>query len=281
MIITPEIREAIRRALAEDLGPGDLTTQAVLKGHEEGSAQALAKEEVTLAGLYVFREVFITLHPGINVNFLYKDGETVFPGTVIAEVSGPLAPILAGERTALNFLQRMSGIASLTKSFVQAVAGTRARILDTRKTAPGLRAFDKYAVRMGGGYNHRFALFDGILIKDNHLAAAGGIKEAVTRARLQAPLGMKVEVEAKNLDELSLAIEAGADIVMLDNMPTEEMIIAVKLTAGRVKLEASGNITLERVREVAETGVDFISAGCLTHSVRAADISLKIKTPPC
>lgn len=277
MIISPEIKEIIRRCLAEDIGPGDITTQSVLKGNEKGTAIGLVKEQVTLAGLYVFREVFLSLDPNLQVDLTAKDGDTVSPGTVVAKVSGHLAPILTAERTALNFLQRMSGIATLTKAFVDALGGTKACILDTRKTAPGLRILDKYAVRMGGGLNHRFALFDGVLIKDNHIAAAGGVKEAISRAKLSIPPGQKIEVEVKNLEELAYALEAGADLVMLDNMSIEEMEKAVKLAAGRVKLEASGNVTLERVKKIAATGVDFISAGCLTHSVKAADISLKVE----
>jgi len=275
------IDEIIDRALEEDIGPGDVTTQAVLLGNEMGTARAVAKAEITVAGLEIFRRVFLHLDSSLNVTICLQEGENVLPGTTLAEVSGNLSSILTAERTALNFLQRMSGIATLTKAFVEAIAGTEARILDTRKTAPGLRLLDKYAVRIGGGTNHRFALFDGILIKDNHITAAGGIKEAINRVHRFAPFGMKIEIEVKNTAELAEAIEAGADIVMLDNMPTEEMAKAVSLAKGKVKIEASGNITLKRVREVAETGVDFISAGCLTHSATAADISLIIEKLPC
>ncbi|MCX7982589.1 MAG: carboxylating nicotinate-nucleotide diphosphorylase [Syntrophales bacterium] len=277
MIISPEVRKIIKRALDEDIGPGDLTTRALIEGDEKGSAYGLTKEEVTLAGLFVFREVFVCLDPQLKIDLFFKDGDTVPPGTEIGKVTGPLASILSAERTALNFLQRMSGIATLTKSFVQAVEGTGVRILDTRKTAPGLRILDKYAVRVGGGLNHRFALFDGILIKDNHLAAVGGIKEAVSRLKSHLPPSQRIEVEVKNLSDLSIALEAGVDIIMLDNMSIEDMTRAVEMANGRVKLEASGNVTLDRVRKIAETGVDFISIGCLTHSVKAADISLKIE----
>lgn len=270
------IRDIIARALAEDIGPGDVTTRIVLSGNEAGTARAVAKSPLTLAGCDVFRDVFHAVDPHLTVEFCNKDGDKVTPGSVIAHVTGRLASILMAERTALNFFQRMSGIATTTRLFVGALEGTKTQLLDTRKTAPGLRILDKYAVSVGGGCNHRYALFDGILIKENHITAAGGIREAIFRARQYRPPMLKIEIEVKNLTELSEAIAGGAEIVMLDNMPMEEIRQAVAVTEGRVPLEASGGITLERVREIAQTGVDFISVGCLTHSVQAADISLLV-----
>lgn len=270
------IRDIIARALAEDIGPGDVTTRIVLSGNETGTARAVAKSPLTIAGCGVFRGVFHAVDPHLTVEFHNTDGETVAPGSVIAHVMGRLASILMAERTALNFFQCMSGIATATRLFVRALEGTKTRLLDTRKTVPGLRILDKYAVRVGGGCNHRYALFDGILIKENHITAAGGIREALSRARQSRPPTLKIEIEVKNLAELAEAIAGGAEIVMLDNMPVEEMRQAVAIAGGRVPLEASGGITLERVREIAQTGIDFISVGCLTHSVQAADISLLV-----
>jgi len=273
-----QYHELIRQALAEDIGPGDVTSAAVLKGDETGIARALAKSEMVTAGLFLFAETFRTVDNDLHVRLLVEEGTFVPVATLLAEIGGNLAAILAAERTALNFLQRLSGIATLTRRFVEAVAGTKARILDTRKTAPGLRLLDKYAVRAGGGGNHRFALFDGVLIKDNHIAAAGGIATAVARARANAPHTARIEVEVRTLAEVEEALRAGADVLMLDNMSTAQMRDAVTLIGGRTPVEASGNMTLERVREVAETGVDYISVGALTHSVVAADISLLVET---
>jgi nicotinate-nucleotide pyrophosphorylase (carboxylating) len=269
-------KRLIRAALAEDIGPGDVTGNAVLTGEETGSARAVAKAALVVAGRDVFRETFQEVDPGLTFIPLAAEGQEVTPGTPLAEISGALRSILMAERTALNLFQRMCGIATATRAFVRAVEGTPARILDTRKTAPGLRLLDKYAVRVGGGVNHRYALFDGVLIKDNHIAAAGGITTAVARARQKIAHTLKIEIEVKNLAELAEALDAGADIVMLDNMNVADMRTAVELTAGRVPLEASGNVSLENVRRIAATGVDFISVGALTHSVPAADISLLI-----
>lgn len=270
-------RKLIRNALREDIGPGDVTSNAIFTGAENGAARTVAKSELVVAGGDVFRETFHLVDPTLRLNILAAEGQEVGPGTVLAEISGHLKSILMAERTALNLLQRMSGIATATRDFVRAVAGTEAKILDTRKTLPGLRFLDKYAVRIGGGQNHRFALYDGILIKDNHIAAAGGITEAVRRVRRGVAHTLKIEVEVRNLGELEEALASGADIIMLDNMSAGDMKTAVATTGGRVPLEASGNITLENIRTVALTGVNFISVGTLTHSVRAADISLLIQ----
>jgi len=271
------IGKLIWDALREDVGAGDVTCNAVLSGKEKGSAGAIAKSELVVAGGDVFRETFRQVDPNLAFTILAAEGQEVWPGTLLAEISGSLKSILMAERTALNLLQRMCGIATATRAFVRAVAGTEARILDTRKTAPGLRFLDKYAVRIGGGHNHRFALYDGVLIKDNHIAAAGGVMEAVRRARRGVAHTLKIEVEVRNLAELEEALAAGADVIMLDNMGAGDMKTAVAVAAGRVPLEASGNVTLDNVRAIAATGVNFISVGALTHSVRAADISLLIQ----
>ena len=270
------LTKLIVSALAEDIGAGDVTTWAALRGDEAGLARATAKAELVVAGIAVFGEVFRTLDPALTFMPRKRDGEKAVKGEILAEISGSLSSILTAERVALNLLQRMCGIATLTRRYVDEIAGMSAKILDTRKTAPGLRILDKYAVREGGGCNHRFALYDGVLIKDNHIAAAGGIGEAVRRVRGRVPHTLKIEVEVRNLAELEEALAAGADSVLLDNMGLPEMAAAVKRVAGRIPLEASGKITLERVREVAATGVDLISVGALTHSAEAADISLNV-----
>jgi nicotinate-nucleotide pyrophosphorylase (carboxylating) len=231
---------------------------------------------MVVAGIDVFGEVFLAFDPALNFTQRRRDGEKAEKGDLLAEISGSLASILTAERVALNLFQRMCGIATLTRRYVDQIEGMPAKILDTRKTVPGLRILDKYAVRVGGGYNHRFALYDGVLIKDNHIKAAGGIGPAVRRVRERIPHTLKIEVEVKNLTELEGALAAGADAVMLDNMELAEMAAAVKRVGGMIPLEASGNMTLERVREVAATGVDLISVGALTHSVAAADISLNV-----
>ena len=280
MLEIQAVRKIIRRALEEDIRSGDVTTSASLTGSETGLATALAKEDLVVAGMDVFREVFRQRDGGLLFETGLSDGARVPRGTILATVSGSLASILTAERVALNLFQRMCGIATLTKQFVDAVAGTEAKILDTRKTMPGLRILDKYSVRAGGGRNHRYGLYDGLLIKDNHIEAAGGIAEAVRRVRGQAPLMVKIEVEVKNLVEVGEALSAGADIIMLDNMSVDAMKKSVALIGGKALVEASGNVTLATVRAIAETGVDFISAGALTHSARAADISLKVKRRP-
>lgn len=277
MLEMDAVRKIIRRALEEDIRSGDVTTAYALTGDETGKATALAKEDLVVAGLEVFRDVFRLRDPGLSFRTSLKDGDRVPRGTVLAVVQGSLASILTAERVALNLFQRMCGVATLTRQFVDAAAGTNAEILDTRKTVPGLRILDKYAVRVGGGRNHRYGLYDGILIKDNHIEAAGGIGKAVRRVRDRAPLLARIEVEAGTLAEVREALAAGADVIMLDNMPVDAMRKAVALIDGRALVEASGNVTLVTVQAIASTGVDFISSGALTHSVRASDISLKVK----
>ena len=271
------IRNIVQSAIEEDVGGTDITTTAALTGEEIGKAVAIAKTDVVVAGIDVFKETFLFLDRGMQFRGCSQDGEFVEKGGCLAEISGNLSRMLTAERVALNFLQRMCGIATLTRRYVDEVKGTKAKILDTRKTVPGLRYLDKYAVRIGGGHNHRYGLHDGVLIKDNHIAAAGGISQALTRVRGRLPHTLKVEVEVKNLQELEEAISSGADVIMLDNMSIDEIRKAVAATGGRVPLEASGNVTIANVRKIAETGVDFISVGALTHSVPASDISLKIE----
>jgi nicotinate-nucleotide pyrophosphorylase (carboxylating) len=291
----PQIEEIIDRALAEDLGKGDVTTEALISGDQRGTGFIVAKKEGILAGTGAAKQVFHRVDPELKVEILLEDGARVKPGSRVAKVSGSIASILKAERVALNFLQHLSGIASETNRYVEAIKGLPVRIMDTRKTTPGLRSLEKHAVRVGGGENHRMNLGDGILIKDNHLAALRSqglnIKEIIARARQNAPLSLRgakrrsnlqarqtqVEVEVGTVSEALEAVEAGADIVMLDNMNLEDMRKAVTSIHGRALIEASGGITLDNVRAVAETGVDFISIGALTHSVRALDISLELE----
>jgi nicotinate-nucleotide pyrophosphorylase (carboxylating) len=273
--IPSSVLNTIRRALEEDLGPGDITTSLLIPEQATSTAQYTAKETFVLAGFPFAREVFRTIDPSIEWNIFLSEGSRAAKGDVLAEISGKTSAILIGERLSLNILQRLSGIATLTSLFVDKISGLRAKIVDTRKTSPCHRFMEKYAVRTGGGNNHRFGLFDGILIKDNHIHAVGSVREAIQRAKTGHHL-TKIEVEVDNLADLGEAIEAGADIVMLDNMPATDMKEAVRKAGGRVVIEASGGVTLENVREIAETGVDLISVGALTHSAAAADISLKI-----
>jgi nicotinate-nucleotide pyrophosphorylase (carboxylating) len=267
----------IENALAEDIHTGDITTLSVVKERHEARARLIAKEPLVLAGIEVAARVFHTLDPRILFTPLFRDSEMPGSGDIIAELLGDVSMLLQGERVALNLLQRMCGVATLTARYVDAVNGTGARIVDTRKTAPGLRILDKYAVRAGGGSNHRFGLYDGVLIKENHITAAGGITLAVARARDFIPHTIKIEVETETLAEVAEALACGADIIMLDNMDTASMRAAVQLIAGRALVEASGGVTLETVREIAETGVDIISVGALTHSARAMDISMLLE----
>jgi nicotinate-nucleotide pyrophosphorylase (carboxylating) len=264
----------IRNALREDIHTGDITTMAVIPKPRSATARLLAKEDLVLAGVDVAARVFTMLDPATVVAFNYRDGSRCVKGDVLAEISGNAAVILQGERVSLNLLQRMSGIATQTAVYVAAVAGTRARIVDTRKTTPGLRVLEKYAVTVGGGSNHRAGLYDAVLIKENHITAAGGITAAVAGARSFIPHTMKIEVETETLAEVAEALASGVDIIMLDNMDAATMREAVVLINGRALVEASGGINLATVRTVAETGVDLISVGALTHSVRAMDISL-------
>jgi len=271
-----QIQAIVKRALAEDVGPGDVTSRWILPPEMQVRGRFLAKAQGIVAGLEVVRQVFRQVDERISFQSLMKDSDAISQGDIVATVEGPAVGILTAERTALNFLQRMSGIATLTRRYVEAVAGTKAVILDTRKTAPGLRLLDKWAVRLGGGQNHRLGLYDMVLIKDNHIAAAGGITQAVERVRQRNRPGLAVEVEVKSLAELEEALALGVDRIMLDNMGLDEMRRAVEITAGRVLLEASGNVTLENVAAIAATGVDYISVGALTHSVKALDISLEV-----
>jgi nicotinate-nucleotide pyrophosphorylase (carboxylating) len=268
----------LENALNEDIGDGDVTTLCTVPKEQKASANLWAKAPGVLAGAEVFSAAFRLLDKNITVEWLVADGETVRAGQKLALVSGPTRAILSAERVALNFLQRMSGIATLTRQMVEAVKGSKARILDTRKTAPGLRYFDKWAVRIGGGENHRFGLYDMVLIKENHIEAAGGIRAAVQKVRACLPRPLPVEVEVKNLDELRQALELNVDRILLDNMDVPTLKKAVEITRGRIPLEASGNVTLQTVGAIARTGVDFISVGSLTHSVQALDVSLIIET---
>lgn len=265
-------------ALEEDLGAaGDLTTRALVEPSRRGSAELLAKEPLVLAGSRAFDRAFARVDEEVSVRWTRADGDSISKGEKVARVEGSLASILTGERTALNLIQRCSGIATLAREAASAVRGTKLSILDTRKTSPGLRQLSKEAVRAGGAQNHRFGLFDGILIKDNHLAAVGGkVALAVKKAKAAAPLLVKVEVEITSLSMLDEAISAGADIVMLDNMDDAQIAKAVKRARGRVKLEVSGGITLERLPKLAALGVDYVSMGALTHSARAMDFSLEV-----
>lgn len=276
-MLSAELETLIRTALEEDIGSGDITTSCTVPPGFKGKGLIVAKEPLVLAGIDVARQVFWSVERKLKVKLPLKDGGRANEGDIVLEVAGDLAAILMAERTALNFLQRLSGIATLTRAFVNKVAGTRVRILDTRKTTPGYRFLEKAAVRVGGGYNHRFGLYDGVLIKDNHIAAAGSIREAVKAAVESRTHTLRVEVEVETLDQLAEAIAAGADVVMLDNMDLETMAEAVRQTKGKIPLEASGGITLDNVREVAATGVDLISIGALTHSVRAVDMSMEIE----
>jgi nicotinate-nucleotide pyrophosphorylase (carboxylating) len=263
-------------AFEEDIGIGDITTEATVPPTQEGIGILLAKSDGIVAGLPVAERVFAKLDETLLFHALVTDGDAVQAGTPIAEVQGSAKTILIGERTALNFLQRLSGIATLTAQFVVAVADYDAKIVDTRKTAAGWRAVQKYAVRVGGGYNHRFGLYDGVLIKDNHIVAAGGISNAVRRAQEVVPHTAKVEVEVETVDQVDAALEAGADILLLDNMPLGIMRSVVQEVGDQAMTEASGGITLEQVRAVAATGVDLISVGALTHSAMPMDISLTL-----
>jgi nicotinate-nucleotide pyrophosphorylase (carboxylating) len=263
------VRDLIVRALEEDLGPGDVTTEATIHAESRSTAVMLAKQELVLAGLDVSREVFYYLDSDVKFEPFAKDGDRISAGTEIAKLAGKTRALLAGERVALNLLQHMTGIATLTARAVEKVKGLKAQVLDTRKTLPGLRKLEKYAVRVGGGRNHRFGLYDGVLIKDNHIRAAGSITGAVESARKRAHHLLKVEVETKSLEEVHEALMAKADIIMLDNMPIDMMREAVRLIAGRALVEASGNVTLETIRAVVETGVDFVSLGNLTRRISA------------
>jgi nicotinate-nucleotide pyrophosphorylase (carboxylating) len=272
-----KIDTLLRLALDEDIGTGDITTIACVPETAVSSGRFIAKEPGVISGLGVLKRVFEMLDESVSVTTLVSDGDTVNNGDVIATITGPSRAILTGERTALNFLQHMSAIATRTAEAVLEISGTKTKILDTRKTTPGLRAIEKYAVTCGGGTNHRYNLATGVLIKDNHIKAAGGITSAVKKAQLEvsAPLELKIEVETETLEQVKEALEAGADIIMLDNMTPNLMTEAVKLINGQALTEASGNMGERDLKTIADTGVDYISIGALTHSVKAMDISLK------
>jgi nicotinate-nucleotide pyrophosphorylase (carboxylating) len=266
----------LRAALEEDIGAGDITTDAIIAPGAIGRAVLLTRERIVLAGLPVFERAFKLLDPLIEIEDYYTDGQVVSAGVRICLLSGSLSVILKAERTALNFIQRMSGIATLTREYVEKAGSEKIKVLDTRKTAPGLRSLDKYAVLMGGGFNHRFGLYDAILIKDNHISAVGSISRAVHLAKKKASKNIKVEVEIENPDRVEEAITAGADSILLDNMSIDQIREAVRIVAGRIPLEVSGGVNLENINEIARTGIDFISVGAITHSVRAVDLGLEL-----
>lgn len=273
--MTLNVDNLILQALREDISSEDVSTNAVMPRSMPGEVDLICKEDGIVAGLDVFARVFTLLDPATKAEFFCGDGDEVKKGQRMGVVRGDIRVLLSGERTALNYLQRMSGIATYTHQVAQLLAGTRIRLLDTRKTTPNNRIFEKYAVRVGGGGNHRYNLSDGVLLKDNHIGAAGGVRRAVEMARAYAPFVRKIEIEVENLEMLREALEAGADIVMLDNMSPEEMREAVKLAKGRAETECSGNVTRENISKIAEIGVDYVSSGALTHSAPILDISMK------
>lgn len=269
----------IKMALAEDITGEDASTNAVIRGYVRGNVQLICKQKGIICGLNVFARTFLLLDDKTQITFNVKDGDMVEPGQILGEISGDIRVLLSGERTALNFLQRMSGIATYTRRVANLLKGSKTRLLDTRKTTPNMRIFEKYAVRVGGGYNHRYNLSDGILLKDNHIGAAGSITKAVQMAREYAPFVRKIEVEVENLDMCREALEAGADIIMLDNMTPAQMKEAVALIGGRALTECSGNVTAENIKNIIDTGVDYVSSGALTHSAPILDLSLKNLRP--
>ena len=273
--MTMNADEAILSALREDITSEDITTNSVMRKYQAGEVELICKEDGVIAGLEVFKRVFELLDPKTEVTFFCEDGEEVKKGQKLGVVRGDIRVLLSGERTALNYLQRMSGIATYTRSIAELLKGSKTKLLDTRKTTPNMRVFEKYAVKVGGGYNHRFNLSDGILLKDNHIGAAGSVKEAVRMAKEYAPFVRKIEVEVEDLDMLREALEAGADIIMLDNMSVEDMKEAVRLAEGKAETECSGNVTKENVARLVDIGVDYISSGALTHSAPILDLSLK------
>ncbi len=267
--------DLILAALKEDITSEDITTNSVMPHYQLGEVELICKEDGVIAGLDVFKRVFELLDEKTEVTFSCLDGDKVMKGQKLGVIRGDIRVLLSGERTALNYLQRMSGIATYTRTIAEMLKGSKTKLLDTRKTTPGMRIFEKYAVKVGGGYNHRFNLSDGILLKDNHIGAAGGVKEAVKMAKEYAPFVRKIEVEVENLQMLKEALEAGADIIMLDNMSVEDMKEAVKLCGGKAETECSGNVTKENVLKLIDIGVDYISSGALTHSSPILDLSLK------
>lgn len=267
--------DLIMSALKEDITSEDVTTNAVMREYKKGTVDLICKQDGVIAGLCVFERVFKLLDANTVCEFSVKDGDRVEKGVKIGTVTGDIRVLLSGERTALNYLQRMSGIATYTSELVKLLDGSGIRLLDTRKTTPNMRVFEKYSVRVGGGNNHRYNLSDGILLKDNHIGAAGGVKQAIQMAKEYAPFVRKIEIEVENLDMLAEALEAGADIIMLDNMSTEDMRTAVKMVKGKAETECSGNVTKENIARLADIGVDYVSSGALTHSAPILDLSLK------
>lgn len=265
----------IMEALKEDISSEDVTTNSVMKAAAEGEVELICKQDGIIAGLEVFRRVFTLLDEKMSVTFFCKDGDKVKKGERMGLLRGDIRVLLSGERVALNYLQRMSGIATYTHAVAKLLEGSKTKLLDTRKTTPNMRIFEKYAVRVGGGYNHRYNLSDGVLLKDNHIGAAGSVTKAVKMAKAYAPFVRKIEVETENLDMVREAVEAGADIIMLDNMSPEEMRQAIELIGGRAETECSGNVTKENIEGLSSLGVDYISSGALTHSAPILDISLK------
>lgn len=263
------------QALREDISDEDVTTNAVMREYKKGEAQLICKQDGVIAGMDIFQRVFELLEPGIEVEKYVEDGAEVKKGDLLAVVRGDIRVILSGERTALNYLQRMSGIATYTHSVAKLLEGSNTKLLDTRKTTPNMRIFEKYAVRVGGGHNHRYNLSDGVLIKDNHIGAAGGVRQAVEMAREYVPFVRKIEIEVENLEMFREALEAGADIIMLDNMSVDEMKQAVEMAKGRAETECSGNMTKENIETIKNIGVDYVSSGALTHSAPILDVSLK------
>lgn len=273
--MTLNVDDLILQALREDISSEDVTTNAVMPKAQKGEAQLICKQDGVLSGLWVFKRVFELLDSDICVTLNFEDGDTVKNGEIIGTVTGDIRAILSGERTALNYLQRMSGIATYTSSVAKLLEGSGVKLLDTRKTTPNNRIFEKYAVKTGGGYNHRYNLSDGVLLKDNHIGAAGGVREAVHMAKEYAPFVRKIEVECETIEMVAEALEAGADIIMLDNMSVEEMQKAVALIDGKAEIECSGNVTKENIAQYISLGVDYISSGALTHSAPIMDVSLK------
>ncbi len=273
--MTLQADRLILEALKEDISSEDVTTNSVMKEAVEGEVDLICKQDGIIAGLEVFERVFKLLNDAVEIEFYCKDGDEVKNGQLMGKVRGDIRVLLSGERVALNYLQRMSGIATYTHSVASLLTGSRTKLLDTRKTTPNMRIFEKYAVRVGGGYNHRYNLSDGVLLKDNHIGAAGSVKKAVQMAKEYAPFVRKIEVEVENLDMVKEAVEAGADIIMLDNMSLEEMREAIRLIDGRAQTECSGNVTKENIGRLVSLGVDYISSGALTHSAPILDISLK------
>lgn len=272
---TLHVDELILMALREDISSEDVSTNAVMREAKTGMVQLICKQDGIIAGLDVFKRVFELLDDKTEVKLFCKDGDEVKNGQLMGEIVGDIRVLLSGERTALNYLQRMSGIATYTNSVAKLLEGSKTKLLDTRKTTPNMRIFEKYAVKVGGGYNHRYNLSDGVLLKDNHIGAAGGVKEAIAMAKEYAPFVRKIEIEVENLDMVKEALEAGADIIMLDNMSTEDMRKAVEMVAGKAETECSGNVTKENISRIVDIGVDYVSSGALTHSAPIMDISLK------